>query len=286
MTSVNDTQPMPPPEQMKRPPSKSRLPFPIPWGLVVLLGIYAGAVVFYIDATYWSTPGYQAAEHVEAGAILLGGDEGKSLDQKKMEEAYSHYLEAARLMPELRWIHEKLQRLRYKMDERGMKLSKELVMRSEALAVLLQRAEQADAPMLLISARDRGWTSEAVLSGPKTVALWSIPGGILISIFVIFRTWTEHRLRTEGKEGESQKLEKELVELERARTVGSVNEDGSFNDRDGDVLLEERKPRPSRGAPSPGPRAPSKAPRASGTKKPPPRPSAGGGLVPPPKKKQ
>jgi hypothetical protein len=243
--SVNDTQPMPPPEMMK-PPGKKRLPFPIPWGLFVVLGIYALAVVGYIHATYWSTNEYIAAEHVEAGAILLGSDEGKSLDQKKMEEVYAHYLEAARLMPELRWIHEKLQRIRYKMDERGMKLPQDLVMRGEALAILLQRSENEGAPMLVVGARDRGWTAEAVLTGPKTVALWSIPGGILISIFVFFRTWTEHRLRGDEHESDSKKREKELRDLERARTMGSINEDGSYKDTEEKDMLMQERPRPSK----------------------------------------
>jgi hypothetical protein len=244
--SVNDTQPMPPPEMMTPPGAKKRPPFPIPWGLFVVLGIYASAVVGYIHATYWSTNEYIAAEHVEAAAMALGSDEGKSLDQKKMEEVYAHYLEAARLMPELRWIHEKLQRLRYKMDERGMKLDKELVMRAEALAVLLQRHENEAAPMLVVGARDRGWTAEAVLSGPRTVALWSIPGGVLISIFIIFRTYTEHRLKFQEHESASKKREKELRDLERARTMGSINEDGSYKDTEEKDMLMQERPRPSK----------------------------------------
>lgn len=269
--SVNDTQPMPPPEMMKPPGGKKRPPFPIPWGLFVVLGIYASAVVGYIYATYWSTNEYLAAEHVDAGAMLLGSDEGKSLDQKKMEEAYAHYLEAARLMPELRWIHEKLQRLRYKMDERGMKLNKELALRSDALAVLLQRHENEGAPMLVVGARDRGWTAEAVLSGPKTVALWSIPGGVLLSIFILFRTYTEHRLKFEEHESESKKRENELRDLERARTRGSINEDGSYKDSElesRDMLMEQR-PRPSKAGvrtTSPGAKKPASGERPSGAR--------------------
>lgn len=240
---VSDTQPMPPPEQMPRPPSPPRPPFPVPIGLFVALGIYAAAVLGYINATYWSTPEYQASEHVEQAAELLGTDEGRSLDQKKMEEAYSHYLEACRLVPKERWIHEKLQRLRYKMDERGMTLSRELALRSDALAMLLQRAENEAAPLLVVGLRDRGWTPEQVLGGPKTVALWSIPGGVFLSLFFLYRRWTERRVHGEGKEAESKKLEKELVDLERARTRGSVNEDGSFKEHKGDVLWQGREPK-------------------------------------------
>lgn len=248
--NVSDTQPTPNPAQTPRPASPPRPPFPVPIGLFVAIGIYAAAVLGYVNATYWSTPEYQASEHIEQAAELLGGDEGKSLDQKKMEEAYGHYLEACRLVPKERWIHEKLQRLRYKMDERGMTLSRELALRSDALAMLLQRAENEGAPMMVVGLRDRGWTPEQVLGGPKTVALWSIPGGVFISIFFLYRRWTERRVHGEGKEAESKKLENELVDLERARTRGSVNDDGSFRERKGgDVLMQGREKRPKKAAP-------------------------------------
>jgi hypothetical protein len=237
--SVHDTQPMPPPEHMKRPPSGRR--FRVPWGLFVGLGFYALAVLGYIWATYWRTPEYQASEHVDAAALILGPDRGAKLDQKQMEKAYDHYLKAALLVPKERWIHEKLQRLRYDMDERGMKLSKDLQLGSDAVAMLLVRIENEQAPLLAVGFRDRGWTPDLMLGGPKTVVLWSIPGGVLICIFFFFRRFTEGSVREEEHEAESKKREQELLDLERARTLGSVNKDGTFKEREGDLLTEGRE---------------------------------------------
>jgi hypothetical protein len=279
MVDLSDTQPVPPPEDME-PPEKaaktdetkvpSKLPFPIPWGLFVVLGLYALGVLGYIYVTIWSTDAYKAVEEIEAAKAILGPGDGEKLDQKQMEEAYSHFLEAARLQPQERRLHERLQQLRYRMDERGMKLRYDLVMRSEAMATRLQEIENERKPWLVIGARDRGWVPEVILAGPRTVVLWSIPGGVLISIFFFFRVFNERRVRSEGKEAESKKREQELVELERARTIGSMNDDGSVKQRaTGDMLMQQREG-PKR-ATNPGAKPRPRATNPGGAKKPPPK---------------
>ena len=252
MPRVPDTIPIPeiqPPSKTPKdtPRAGARPPFPIPWGLFIVLGIYGGLVLGYIQLTYWGTDQYKAAEHVDQAYALLATDKFEKLSKETLFEAYGHFLEAARLVPEVRGTHERLQELRYRMDQRNIQLPRELVMRTEAMAVLLQRIDEERAPTLVTGIRDRGWAPDQVLSGPKTVLIWSSPGAVLISIFFFYRSFTERRIRSEEHEAESMKGEQELIDLERARTR-SVNKDGSFKERKGDILMTggvAEKPRPS-----------------------------------------
>lgn len=256
------------------PAKKLRLPFPFPWGLLVGLGLYALAVLGYVWATYWRTPEFQAGEHVEAAMELLGGDDGARLSQPQMEEAFVHLLEAGRLVPRDRWVHERLQLLRVRMDERKLRLSPELVRRAEAIALLLERIENEEAPTLVVGLRDRKWTARDILTGPKNAVLWSIPGGVIIVLLWSYRAFTERRVRGDEREAGSQKRERELEDLERARTIGSVNEDGSpRKTRGGDVLMQgrEKKPRPTGAGAEPKPRA-----TGAGAERRPSAPGAGG----------
>src|SRR5688572_21947334 len=51
---------------------QQRQPFPVPYGLFIVLGAYALGVVGYVWATYWNSDDYVAAAHYEAAGELLG----------------------------------------------------------------------------------------------------------------------------------------------------------------------------------------------------------------------
>lgn len=152
----------------------------MPWGLFVVLTIYALAVVGYIWKTYWESPGYQAAEHYALALSLLGVDDGRKSSAKDLEAAFGHVLEAARLVPEDKALAQHTERLRWRFEERGFKLNPDLVRKSELVSKAAQRVEEERSPWLAIGSRDRGWAPDQLLAGPERVVWWSSPGVVLI----------------------------------------------------------------------------------------------------------
>ena len=165
------------PSAPKKPPPPK---FPVPWGLFVVLAVYAVAVVGYIWKTYWESPGYQAAEHYARALSLLGVDDGRKSSAKDLEAAFGHVLEAARLVPEDKGLAQHTERLRWRFEERGFKLNPDLVRKSELVSKAAQRVEEERSPWLAIGSRDRGWAPDQLLAGPERVVWWSSPGAVLI----------------------------------------------------------------------------------------------------------
>src|SRR6185436_2155019 len=65
-------------------------PFPVPYGLFIVLAVYAGCVVGYVYFTYWSSAPYVAAEHYAAASELLGLDDGRTCSREALTDAYQH----------------------------------------------------------------------------------------------------------------------------------------------------------------------------------------------------
>jgi hypothetical protein len=193
--------------------------FPIPWGLFIALGVYSLAVCFYVYTTYWSSPGYQAARHWDAAQALLGVNEGRTCSRADLEAAFVHMLEAGRLMPQEKWIHERIEAVRWRFDERKFKLDEDLKMRAEAVSTLHERIRQSRQSFLVVGARDRGWGAEQLLEGPSKVVLWAIPGGVVICL--VWAWW-----RFGPKQVKSQEHEEQLLKQE-----AELKELGAFRDR-------------------------------------------------------
>ncbi len=207
---------MPPPRPSTiaaRPVNPRRQRVPVPWGLFIALGVYALAVLGYVWATFWRSPAYQAMEHYERALRALGHDEGATCPPEKLMEGYTELLEAARLVPTVRPLHEQIERLRWRFDERHLKLSHDLVMRAEAVSALYERARQEHEPILVSGVRDRGWAPDQLAEGPGQAVLWSLPGGgVIIVLWAVWRFGPKRR-RAAEHEQELQKLESEVEEL-------------------------------------------------------------------------
>jgi hypothetical protein len=205
-----------------KPVIRQRQRIPIPYGLFIALGIYALMVLGYIWLTYWRTPEYQAMEHYVRALQLIGRDEGISCTPEHLLEGYTELLEAARLVPTIRPLHERIEHLRWRFDERHIKLSKDMEMRAEAVSALYERARQEREPLLVSGVRDRGWAPDQLADGPGRAVLWSLPGaGVIIVLWLVW-TFGPRRKRAEEHEQELVKHEQELEQLaghrESART--------------------------------------------------------------------
>ncbi len=202
--------------------------FPIPWGLFVALGGYSLFVLLYVYSAYWSAAPYQAARHWEDAQHLLGVDEGRSCTRENLEAAFVHMLETGRLVPEQRWIHERIEAVRWRFDERKFKLSEDLKMRAEAASALHERIRKSRQAYLLVGAADRGWAPHQLLVGPQTAALWSLPGGGVICL--VWAWWRFGPKRIKAHEHEQQ-----LIDLE-----AEVKDLGAFRSRSTPPAKSER----------------------------------------------
>ncbi|MBI3182560.1 MAG: hypothetical protein HYZ28_10520 [Myxococcales bacterium] len=185
----------------------------VPWGLLLALGVYATAVLWYIQHTYWSSPEYQAAVHLYRAQEILGVDGGRKAPRERMLEAYQHLLEAARLMPQVKELHELLERLNWRFEERKLGLPSELRLRAEAVAAVWQRIQRERQPILVVGVRDRGWAPDQLAEGPGRAFRWSLLGVLLIVVAWGYGRFNEKRSRERKREEEIRAMEREVEEL-------------------------------------------------------------------------
>ncbi len=196
-------------------PARQR--FPIPWGLLLALAGYSLMVGLYVYGTYWNSPGYQAARHWDEAQALLGLDEGRSCSRAKLEEAFVHLLEVGRLVPEERWIHERIEAVRWRFEERKFKLAEDLKMRAEAVSGLHERIRQNREALLVVGMRDRGWAPEQLGVGPSRAVMYAIPGAVLICLVWAWWRFGPNRIRAQEHEAQLLKQEAEIEELGKFR---------------------------------------------------------------------
>lgn len=194
-------------------PEAKKLPFPIPWGLFIVLGIYALGVAGYIWANYYNAPEYQAAVSYAKALKILGVDDGRKCSEADLVRAFEFTLEAARLMPQERGLVEHLENLRHRFEERKFKLSPQLKQHAEMMSANTLRIEQSKKAWLVLGTRDRGWGPEQLLRGPERAVLWSIPGGVFIIAFWAYTRFSHRAARAKEHEAQLKAQEREVDEL-------------------------------------------------------------------------
>jgi len=216
----------------------------VPWGLFIVLAVYALGVVFYVWATYWRTPQYQAAQEYTAALRLLGMDDGRKCTEAQLNEAFGHMLEAARLVPEERGLAKHVERLRWRFDERHFKLRPDLVHKAEAVSAMNARIEKEREAILVVGARDKGWAADQVMEGPQQTVLYAIPGGVLIIALWGYTRFTGRKARAEAHEAERKKIEADVAELGKFRQgLDKMPVDSQVRRTLAEAEAQERKPR-------------------------------------------
>lgn len=204
-----------------RPMPKAKKParpsFPIPWGLGIVLAVYAAGVYAYIKYTYWEAPEYQAAVHYAKAIRLLGVDDGRKCTQQELERALDHILEAAKLVPEEKGFADESERLRWRFEERHFKLPEEFRRRMELVSSHAQRIDQERQAWLVVSQRDKGWAPDQVLAGPERTLWIAVPGGALIIAFWAYTRFSGRAVREREKEEGLKEEERELQEMGKFR---------------------------------------------------------------------
>jgi hypothetical protein len=204
---------MPLPSDTEPQVSVVRAPFPVPYGLFVALGVYALLVLGYTWATYWRSPAYQAAEHFAEATQLLGVDDGRKVDAATLERAAVHFLDAARLAPEVKFLHQRVEAMRFRFDERGFKLPRGYVQQAERLSEIYTQLENERAPLLVVGVRDRGWAPDQLLAGPGKVFLWSLLGAGLVILVWAYLRFSGRAVHTKVHEERLKATEDEVQRL-------------------------------------------------------------------------
>lgn len=198
------------PANPKKPP---RPPFPVPWGLFIVLGVYGLGVLGYVWRTYWESPEYQAAEAYSRALGVLGVDDGRSCSEAQLRSAFSDVLEAARLIPTNKGLAQHTERLRWRFDERGFRLPPDFARKAELVSLAARRVEEERSPWLAVGSRDRGWAPDQLLAGPSRVAWWSAPGVVLILAVWGFGQFSAKNVREREHEASLKKDEAEVKAL-------------------------------------------------------------------------
>ncbi|MDX2008783.1 MAG: hypothetical protein SFW67_01250 [Myxococcaceae bacterium] len=233
------------PAAPKKPP---RPPFPVPWGLFVVLAIYALLVAGYVWKTYYEAPEYQAAQHYAKALALLGVDDGRSCAEPKLREAFHHVLEAARLMPQQKDLAVHTERLRWRFDERGFKADPEDVRRAELVSQAARRVDEERQPWLVTGSRDRGWAPDQLLAGPERVLWWSSPGFVLIFAVWGYGQFGAKKARERQHEADLRNDEADLERLASYRSgLGEApRKYADVSDEEDDATQADPPPRPAR----------------------------------------
>ncbi len=201
------------PSSAAKKPEAAHRKFPVPYGLFIVLAVYALAVYGYIWTNYWNSPEYKAALGYAKALMILGVDDGRRCSEADLTTAFEATLEAARLMPDERQLVDHLESLRHRFEERKFKLKPELVKKVEMMSANTMRIEQERKAWLVVGSRDRGWAPDQLLRGPERVVLWSIPGGVLIIAFWAYTRFSGKALRDKEHEAELKKAEDEVEHL-------------------------------------------------------------------------
>lgn len=269
---------VPSPAAPPKPPAP-RPKFPVPWGLFVVLAVYAAAVWGYLYQTYWTSPEYLAMQAYGEAMVRLGVKEGETCPEEDFLKGFDKLLEAANLVPEERELLKKLERLRYLAEARKIPLSKDQIRHVEMMSVRAKNIAEERKPWLVVGVRDKGWAPDQLAQTPKRVVLWSIPGAVLIIAYWGYLHFSAARVRAKEHEADLKKSEREVEELGEFRRGLGVSKSSlrPVEEDDGDTLAEPEpppRPRPSTGgkpavrrpATSSGVKPVSRAPTSSGAK--------------------
>lgn len=220
-------------------PSKQaeRPKFPVPWGLFIVLGVYALGVYGYIWSAYWDSAEYKAAVSYATALSILGVDDGRKCTEEGLNRAFELTLDAARLMPEERVLVDHLETLRHRFEERKFKFSKDFLQKTEMMSANTRRIEQERKAWLVVGARDKGWAPDQVLEGPERAVLWSIPGGVLIIAFWGYTRFSAKAVREKEHEAGLKQQERDVESLgDYRRRLGPDGRPLDPDEDDGDTI--------------------------------------------------
>jgi len=89
----------------------------------------------------------------------------------------------------------------------------DLAMRAEAVAMLWQRIQTEEEPLLVVGMRDRGWQPSQLLEGPGRTFLYSLPGALVIIVVWAWLRFSGRKVRATEHEASLKALEGDVKAL-------------------------------------------------------------------------
>ncbi|MGC4122445.1 MAG: zinc ribbon domain-containing protein [Myxococcales bacterium] len=166
--------------------------WPIPWGLFIALGVYWALVTFYTRYEYINSPQYKASRYLRVAAQLMGDDDGKTVPKEVLLEAAENLLLAIKHVPENTWAQQRVEVVARRLQERGMKIPKDLQKQLDALAMKHRVAMDAKKGVLPIGAYDI-WDIEGAKQVPFQVAQRGVLGGLVILVVWLYKTMQDRK---------------------------------------------------------------------------------------------
>jgi hypothetical protein len=185
----------------------------VPWGLFIVLTVYAAGVALYVWTNYYDSSEYKGAQVWLEARELLGRDGCRSCSERELNLAFDLLLDTARHLPDSPTPVEELESLRYRFEERHFKLTKERVTSAEMMSARKHALDLEKKAWLVVGTQHKGWTPEKILGGPRRTVLWSIPGAVLIIIFWGYTLFSRKRALANKHEAQLKDSEREVEEL-------------------------------------------------------------------------
>ena len=230
---VNPTQPDCPechrevPEPVRKAASRPRDPvarakqakWPVPWGLLIMLGTYFALVLGFTHWEYIRSPEYLASRHLRIAAQILGDDDGRTVEKDKLLDALANLLQAINQLPENTYAYQRVEVVARRLEERQVKVPLEMQRELDALGGKYRALQDSRKSFMPIGPRDI-WDFDEVKAIPGRVLKRSALGGLVIFVFWLYRRLQERKHAMELALMRQTERRKDLRDLARPKRKG------------------------------------------------------------------
>lgn len=193
-----------------------RWKFHFPWGLLILLGVYAWGAQAYVKHLEETSPLARAQLLVDRGSMFLGKDYGITASDSNLIAAYGVYLEAASIVPGDKWVFDKLDTIRHLALRRNLTIPEDLQQRADFLG-RQNLIEDKHRLKFLVAGPSDIWNFDTIRSSPRTAATFAIVGGLLICLIWSYTQFQSGKAITAQEDEKEAARRLELAELSRHR---------------------------------------------------------------------
>ena len=171
---------------------KARKQSLIPWGLIFFFAIYFASAYCFVKYYYRTTPEYKAAVHYYKGDMILGEDDGKSIDTPMLFAAMEEFVRGSQETPLEDYGYLRIETIQRRLNERKIKLTSEQQREIDHLARMRAVAREKRKPVLLVGIRDT-WDIDALEAMPRKIFNYSVFIAMGLMAVWIFRSWRMRR---------------------------------------------------------------------------------------------
>lgn len=187
---------------------KARKKSLIPWGLILFFALYLIGVKFFCDNYYKGTVEYRAAVKFREGDLILGEDDGKTIDDQRLAQAFWKFVEGTKLTPGDDYGHDRIETILRRLNERHLALTDTQRRELDLLARMKALDYQRKKPMLFVGVRDI-WNIDALEELPLKIFRASLFFAIFVLVVWILKSW---QVRKYYDKLASQKIEERRIE--------------------------------------------------------------------------